>query len=101
MASLEGMRDENGKLVSYVWPGGYPVFYYCCSNPYYPNNLDTLCPDCANKEEAEQKDVEEEQKSKIVGCDPNWEDPDLYCDQCNQRIESAYAEPDEDTEEKA
>lgn len=25
-------------------------------------------------------------------CDVNWEDPDLHCDHCGERIESAYAE---------
>lgn len=30
----------------------------------------------------------------IVAVDVNWENPDLYCDHCGSRIESAYAEPD-------
>lgn len=28
----------------------------------------------------------------IYGFDVNWENPDLYCDHTNERIESAYAE---------
>jgi hypothetical protein len=32
---------------------------------------------------------------KVVGCDVNWEDADLFCDDTGQRIESAYAEPEE------
>jgi hypothetical protein len=28
----------------------------------------------------------------VVGCGINWEDPALYCDHTNERIESAYAE---------
>ncbi len=31
----------------------------------------------------------------IVGFDVNWEDPELYCSDSGERIESAYAEPDE------
>ncbi len=27
--------------------------------------------------------------------DVNWEDPELYCDHTGERIESAYAEPEE------
>lgn len=30
----------------------------------------------------------------IAGYDVNWEDPDMFCDHCNERIESAYAEPE-------
>jgi hypothetical protein len=30
----------------------------------------------------------------IVGCDINYEDPELYCAHTGKRIESAYAEPE-------
>lgn len=30
---------------------------------------------------------------QVVGCDVNWEDPELYCSDTGERIESAYAEP--------
>lgn len=29
---------------------------------------------------------------QVVGCDVNWEDRELYCDDTGERIESAYAE---------
>jgi hypothetical protein len=29
----------------------------------------------------------------VEALDVNWEDPDLFCDHCGNRIESAYAEP--------
>jgi hypothetical protein len=29
-----------------------------------------------------------------VALEANWEDPDLFCDHCGDRIESAYAESD-------
>lgn len=29
---------------------------------------------------------------RVVACEVNWEDPDLYCAQTGRRIESAYAE---------
>jgi hypothetical protein len=31
----------------------------------------------------------------VVACDINYEDADMYCDHCGERIESAYAEPEE------
>lgn len=69
-------RDDNGKLSSHAWPGGYPIYYLDSEN-------NVLCPDCANKDGM---------SSQPVAADINYEDPDLYCDDCSQRIESAYAE---------
>lgn len=31
---------------------------------------------------------------RVVAHDVNWEDPELYCDDTGERIESAYAEPE-------
>jgi hypothetical protein len=31
---------------------------------------------------------------RVVACDVNWEDPDMYDDHSGDRIESAYAEPE-------
>jgi hypothetical protein len=39
-------RDEAGKLITYAWPGGYPVFYVTA-------DAGILCPDCARMAEAE------------------------------------------------
>jgi hypothetical protein len=69
-------RNTDGTLASYVWPGGYPVAYYA-------EDGTTFCPDCANQTDAE---------PPITAVDANWEDANLYCDGCGQRIESAYAE---------
>lgn len=60
--------------------GSYPIFYL--------NERDeVLCPGCAATE------VEDEGQL-MAACDVNWEDPDLFCDECSERIESAYAEPE-------
>ena len=64
------------KLPKWAWPGGYPLYYL-------DNENNVLCPACASKDGYE---------SEPVACDVNWEDPDLYCDDCGERIESAYAE---------
>ena len=69
-----------GRLASYAWPGGYPLFYLC-------EDGCILCPDCAT----ENADPTEPQWN-VVAVDVNWEDPSLNCDHCDRRIESAYAE---------
>ena len=33
---------------------------------------------------------------QVTAHDANWENPDLYCDHCSSRIESAYAEDERD-----
>jgi len=76
----ELQRDDNGKLISFAWPGGYPVFYLDKENS-------VLCPDCANR------DVDQSQE--VIAADVNWEDSALYCDDCSKRIESAYNEPED------
>ncbi len=72
--NMNGAMD-NGKLVTYVWPGGYPVFYI--------TNEGAICPDCANND-----------PNDVIGYGVNWEDPDMYCNDCDTRIESAYADED-------
>ena len=71
--------DTDGKLYKWAWPGGYPLFYLDGENS-------VLCPDCANAS------VEAEEHFQPQACDANWDDPMLYCEQCGERIESAYAE---------
>jgi hypothetical protein len=76
------VRDSDGQLPSFVWPGGYPLFYI-------DDHSDILCARCATK----QADTEDD--TPLATCEVNWEDPILYCDECSQRIESAYADDDE------
>ena len=82
---LAHIRGSDRKLPKYAWPGGYPMFYVT-------KRGNVLCPDCAN---AEGKDSDD----PPVAHDANWEDPNLYCDACSQRIESAYAEDEVGKEE--
>lgn len=74
--NLSDIRDDDGKLPTYAWPGGYPLFYL-------DDEGNTLCAACATKDDME---------SKPIAYDTNWEDASLFCDDCYQRIESAYAE---------
>lgn len=74
----------NGQVEACAWPGGYPLLYVA-------NDGGVLCPKCvqANLDLCQDPDAD---GWNIVGHDINWEDPALYCDHCNGRIESAYAE---------
>lgn len=79
----EGAGPElAGKLVKYSSYGCYPVFYL-------DKDGCVICADCANADEADE-DCPQSPKSQGI----NWEDPDLHCDDCSARIESAYAEDD-------
>lgn len=64
--------EEGEKLPSYTLFGCYPYFYI-----EYGNGL--VCPDCAKIEE-------------VIDYDINWEDEDMYCDFCGEKIHSAYGE---------
>lgn len=73
-------RDENGQFPAYAWPGGYPLYYITQDNG-------VLCAKCAN-DYMEGRDTEEQLKP--VAVEPNWENLNLYCENCNAQIESAY-----------
>lgn len=80
------LRDSDGSLTRYAWPGGYPVYYVTTDGA-------GLCPTCATQHGTE-KDGSHS-GWELEGADINWEDPELFCDHCNTRIPSAYAEPDD------
>ena len=75
---------ENGQLVAFAWPGGYPLYYVL-------QDGGTLCSDCARNAESEglTNDPDDPQWY-IIAYHINWEDQTLYCDHCSDHIESAY-----------
>ena len=82
------IKDENGRYLSFAWPGGYPIFYICADNGI-------LCPKCANKENGSlafegTEDCPDDEQWLLVGCDVHYEGDPLSCDHCNTQIESAY-----------
>lgn len=80
-------RDKDGKWPRWAWPGGYPLYYITLTDCV------VLCPECADKHD--------EGIDPIGSVKVNWEDPMLWCEACNQRIESAYAEEEHpDAEDK-
>lgn len=74
---------------SYAWPGGYPIYYVCHDGA-------TLCPKCVNKYKKEIKSAiksgDKRDSWNVAGCDINFEDENMICEQCNKQIPSAYGE---------
>jgi hypothetical protein len=77
----------------FAWPGGYPLYLVL-------GDGEPLCVECgrAEFELLARAHVTKDRSSGWypIGPDINWEDPSLYCAHCNKRIESAYAEPEEE-----
>ena len=77
-------------LTRYAWPGGYPLFLVTTDGA-------ALCSDCVKAEVRQIVDAcrTADDNGWRAHCgDINWEDSNLYCDHCGNRIESAYAEED-------
>ena len=75
----------------YAWPGGYPLYLVTADGA-------ALCFSCVRQEF---RNVAESIRSNtprdgwyVEAQDINYENPGLFCDHCNSRIESAYAEPE-------
>jgi len=88
-------RDKEFNLIVEEMPDGtarrqhlgYPFYYETW-------NGTVICPDCALRD---QKDPEPEyDDDRALFQKPNWEIPNLECHLCGNRIESAYAEEDDD-----
>ena len=89
------IQPWDAKPIKYAWPGGYPV-YYIAREGYrndetgqlefsqYDRTEFVCCADCAAGKS--RRDI------ILVASEVNWEDSSLYCDNCSERIESAYAE---------
>jgi hypothetical protein len=77
----------------YAWPGGYPRYFITSDGAALSFK--------AAKEQAEQirESIRDDMRDgwRVVACDINYEDGALFCDHTNERIESAYAEPEEDS----
>jgi len=79
----------------YAWPGGYPLFAlfntgdYCCKN----------CAKSKYKTIMSELRADDDTGWEIIGVDVNWEDENLYCGVCNEKIESAYGEVDDNGEQ--
>lgn len=89
MNGLEFRRALRGDLKNrFTSVGCYPVALLMADGG-------VLCWKCAHEEKAAiclsaMTGAHDGWKPECVFV--NWEEPDLYCDHCNERIESAYAE---------
>lgn len=72
----------------YAWPGGYPRYFITSDGAAlsYKSALHNhhLIIDSIENHSND--------GWQVIGCDINWEDAGLYCDDTNERIESAYAD---------
>ncbi len=69
----------------FAWPGGYPLHAIT-------NDGATLCRHCCSTERSSIGTTTGHDGWTVIALNVNWEDPDLFCDHCSERIESAYAE---------
>ena len=78
---LADYRDDSGNLMGHTWPGAYPIYYMDAGGR-------RLCVECANLDYIDIYPTGDRPVHAAV----NWEDADLYCDNCGAYIESAYAD---------
>ena len=88
--NLDEIRDKNGKLPHYAWPGGYQILYLC-------EDDSILCPECVNDEDLvytgeHHPDSWSDPRWHVVGQLVNWEGPPETCDHCNVVFASEYGE---------
>jgi len=69
---------------------GYPLYYILDSAAYYDSKV--LCADCC-REEYNYDDGDQ------VEHHVNFEDHQMYCEECSGKIEAAYEEDDEEDDE--
>lgn len=73
----------------YAWPGGYPRYGVFSDG-------EACCKSCAAEERESIGTTTGTDGWTLTALEVNWEDPQLYCGLCSKRIESAYAEPDDE-----
>ena len=83
---LVQLRDE-----PYTSLGGYPKYAVT-------DDCGSICSKCATEEFDRLDEAEPNDGFYISRLTVNWEDNDLYCDHCNDTIESAYGDDDEEDE---
>jgi len=81
---MELPRDDSGKLLSYAWPGGYPIFYLDRCNT-------VMCPKCAIAFE-EGTAAKDYPYLAPAAAGVHWEGAPIQCNDCGGEIESAYGE---------
>ena len=89
--TLEEIRQEDGKLPSHIWPGGYPILYLA-------HDGESVCPACANGENGADFTTDPKADAdgwRLDGWFPFYEGAPEFCCHCNGEVESAYGDPEE------
>lgn len=73
----------------FAWPGGYPLYFIMADGGTL-----SFAAEKKNRREIIASFRDRDPQWRPVAIEINWEDPALFCDQTNERIPSAYAEPD-------
>jgi len=92
---LETFEDVEEALKNgpYAWPGGYPCFFV--TNDGAALSFKTVEENIDDVREA-MEDPNDSSGWRVEAVDVNWEDPNLIDDHSGERIESAYAEDDDE-----
>jgi hypothetical protein len=85
------LAEIKGRLRAgaYAWPGGYPIYFVTSDGAAL--SFGAVRKEWRNVVSAH---LTNDIRSgwHVAACDINYEDPNLYCEHTNERIESAYAE---------
>jgi hypothetical protein len=85
---MNSIELRNAIRSKFAWPGGYPMFIVMADG-------EALCMDCAR---VEYRQIARASRYNLRDCwqpagvDINYEDSELCCCHCGERIESAYAD---------
>jgi len=75
------------RMGNYAWPGGYPLFFLTADRgALHPNTVRSELWQIARA--VRDKD---NAQWRVIACDVNWEDSELYDAHTNEKIEAAYA----------
>lgn len=78
----------------------FNVSFYSGYNLFFVNSDNSVsCADCFKKEIVKAYGEYHNVNFVADNCDNNYEDTSLYCDCCQERIQSAYCEDDIDSED--
>jgi len=86
---IETVEDFDKALDNgpFAWPGGYPMYFLCADGAALSfdaalENADLIRGAIAEKDNTG--------GWRVVGCDINWEDQDLFCAHTGKQIAPAY-----------
>lgn len=78
----------------FAWPGGYPMYFLTSDGAAL--SFEAVRANLHSVLDAIQ--TRSGNGWRVVACDVNWEDTDLYCAETNAKIPSAYGDDETETE---